>query len=139
MHLYLQRGFFTKETTCGLLVADNILQCLTLEDQVRIGSKVKGETAIPYGTYEIILSHSPKYNRVMPLITGVPGFDGIRIHSGVKDEHTEGCLLVGETIVIAGNDLELRDSKTAYDKLFIKLNAAWTKKEKITIDISKEL
>jgi len=62
------------------------------EDPAR---KVKGQTAIPTGTYEVHRTWSPKFNRLVPLVDGVPGFAGVRIHAGNDAEDTEGCLLVG--------------------------------------------
>jgi hypothetical protein len=137
MKLTLQRGNFTKESTGGILAVNDTLQCFTLEDQVRSGPKVMGETAIPFGTYEVILSMSPKFKRIMPEILNVPGFTGIRIHTGNVDEDTEGCLLVGENLGIDNNDIKLLNSKIAYVKLFPILQKAFDAKEKIFITIMK--
>jgi hypothetical protein len=57
--------------------------------------KIKGETAIPYGVYEVITNHSNRFNKVMPLLLDVPNFDGIRIHNGSFAGDTEGCPLIG--------------------------------------------
>lgn len=66
--------------------------------------KVPGKTAIPQGIYRVKLTISPKYrNRswakpfggCVPLIDGVPGFQGIRIHPGNTAADTEGCILLG--------------------------------------------
>lgn len=57
--------------------------------------KVKSETAIPVGIYRVSKTHSPKYKRLMYLVHDVPGFQGIRIHSGNTEDHTAGCLLPG--------------------------------------------
>lgn len=59
--------------------------------------KKAGLTAIPTGRYQVILSYSPKYKRIMPLVADVPGYAGIRIHSGNTALDTEGCLLPGFT------------------------------------------
>ena len=61
--------------------------------------KVYGETAIPYGTYKVILSYSPKFKRILPELLDVPCFTGIRIHRGNTEKDTAGCLLVGENKV----------------------------------------
>ena len=58
--------------------------------------KVYGETCIPYGTYKVELSYSPKFKRELPLLLNVPAFEGIRIHKGNDRSHTSGCILVGE-------------------------------------------
>jgi len=49
---------------------------------------------IPAGHYSVIVTVSPRFGKLMPLLMGVPGRSGIRIHGGVKPEHSKGCLLV---------------------------------------------
>jgi hypothetical protein len=81
--------------------------CDTLEDAVRerINDehnfywkpefKIDHETAIPSGTYEIIVDFSNRFQKEMCHILNVPSFTGIRIHSGETISDTDGCLLVG--------------------------------------------
>jgi hypothetical protein len=57
--------------------------------------KVKGQTAIPYGTYEVIVSFSQRFQKMLPQLVNVPGFSGIRVHAGNTAADTEGCLLLG--------------------------------------------
>ena len=64
--------------------ADTIL-CATLENSDYI---------IPEGTYELKNTMSPKFKKVLPLVCGVRGRSGIRIHTGTKPEHSTGCVLV---------------------------------------------
>jgi len=73
------------------------------EVNVRLGrvsgkkaQKMKGVTAIPEGTYPLLITHSPSFKLWLPYVQGVPGFEGIRIHSGNKPSDTQGCILVGK-------------------------------------------
>ena len=100
---------------------------MTEEEIKRI--KVKGETAIPVGIYKVILNYSPKYKKVMPLITNVKGYSGIRIHSGNSAKDTEGCLLVGRNTVVG----RLTDSRKCYEALFKRLQQKGS--NDITIEI----
>lgn len=58
-------------------------------------AKVKGETAIPIGTYAVKLYDSPKHGKDTPELVAVPGFQHIQIHSGNGPKDTLGCLLLG--------------------------------------------
>jgi hypothetical protein len=103
--LRLERVFLGETYTIGKLYISDKYFCDVLEDRVvdkdKSGkfdgkeSKVFGESAIPYGTYEIILNMSPKFKRILPRLLNVPHFEGILIHRGVTAEHSHGCLLVG--------------------------------------------
>jgi len=127
--------------TIGILtMGDNIFY--TLEDKDRgltstmslltIKSiKVKSETAIPTGTYEIAWTFSNRFQRFMPELLNVPGFGGIRIHVGNKEVDTDGCLLLGLTRTTNS----ILSSKAAI-KLFETQLLKTMKKEKVFIKIS---
>ena len=44
--------------------------------------------------YPVSVTMSPKFKRLLPVLGGVPGRSGIRIHVGSKPEHSRGCILV---------------------------------------------
>ena len=96
MKLELIRHAFKPTYTIGKLYIDGKYFCDTLEDVVRKGPKVMHETAIPAGTYEVILNMSPRFKKVLPRLLNVPGFDGILIHAGNTSKDTSGCILVGQ-------------------------------------------
>ena len=73
----------------------------TLEPQWRAldkgEKKVAGKTAIPEGTYDVVVTMSPRFGTYLPLLIGVPGFEGIRMHAGNNAEYdSRGCILLGE-------------------------------------------
>ena len=94
------------DDTLGLLFRDGEFVCFTLEDEER-EIKVAGETRIPFGLYDLEVrqfggTHERYKNKFdfhegMVEIKGVPNFTDILIHIGNTDEHTAGCLLVGDT------------------------------------------
>ena len=49
---------------------------------------------IPIGIYEVRVTYSPRFKRMLPLVEQVPGRSGIRFHRGTKPEHSKGCILV---------------------------------------------
>ena len=52
------------------------------------------EFIIPAGTYPIVVTWSPKFKRMLPILLNVPSRSGIRVHRGTKPEHSRGCILV---------------------------------------------
>lgn len=105
MKLTLKRRFFGENYTIGSLCVDGEYFCDTLEDTVRdlagqgAATKVYGETAIPAGTYKVIVNVSPKFGRELPRLLDVPHFQGILIHRGNTAADSAGCILVGENKV----------------------------------------
>ena len=103
----LQREEFTTESTVGKLyfrLSDRdpwTWLCWTLEDVVREvpgepveAWKVKGQTAIPRGTYAVRVTRSSRFKADLPLLLDVPGFAGVRLHGGNTAADTDGCILV---------------------------------------------
>lgn len=95
MKLHLRRSIFNQDETLGELYVNDAYCCDTLEDRVR-ETKIQGVTAIPAGEYAVVVTRSPRFHRLLPLICDVPNFSGIRIHRGNTHEDTAGCILVGK-------------------------------------------
>lgn len=96
MQINVKRTFKGPDYTIGKLYIDGHYLCDTLEDTVRpAGTKIAGKTAIPAGTYRVKKTMSPRFKKILPEILDVPGFAGVRIHSGNTAADTEGCLLLG--------------------------------------------
>lgn len=139
MELKLIRKFFSGKSTIGYLMVDGRLECFTLEDMVRevkgipVSSwKVPGKTAIPYGKYEVIIDFSQRFQKAMPHILSVEGFEGVRIHAGNFPEDTEGCILVGRKH--SGDSIS--ESTIAYRELFQKIKDALCKNDKVYLEIT---
>jgi len=140
MTLKLVRKYRKEKYTIGKLYVDGVYFCDVIEDRDRgledtmglaeiMSKKRYGETAIPYGTYKVEITYSPKYKRMMPEVKNVKGFSGIRIHSGNTAEDTLGCLIVGKNTQVG----MVTESRKTYSKLF-----ALMKNEKdIIIEITK--
>ncbi len=104
------RKYFKDFYTIGKMYVNKEYHCDTLEDPVRDLSdinhdgdfddngegKIYGQTAIPYGTYRVLVNYSPKLKRRLPILLDVTGFTGIRIHSVNTAKNTEGCIGIGQ-------------------------------------------
>ena len=93
MELELKRHTFKPNYTMGKLLVNGKYFCDVIENTVRDlnmdgdlddsgEGKIYGKTAIPYGRYEVKITMSNRFKKELPLLIGVKGFDGIRIHSG---------------------------------------------------------
>lgn len=132
-----------RPTYCiGKLYIDGKWFCDTLEDTDRglddtmdvetiLGLKVYGMTAIPTGIYVVQLTYSPKYKKILPLITNVKGYAGVRIHSGNTEKDTEGCVLVGKNKEVG----KVLDSRKTFNLLMKKINQS---NGKIILDIQRK-
>lgn len=142
MQITIQRPEIKDVTfTISSLMVDTVYFSDCLEDRDRglyqadtlqyINSiKVKHETCIPYGTYQVIMSFSNKFQKYLPELLNVPGFEGIRIHSGNSEVDSSGCILLG-----IKQENKVVQSKNILTK-FIKLIEATVKKEKVFITIA---
>lgn len=140
MKLTLKRIALRSTYTIGRLYIDGNYFCDTLEDTVRDlnkngkfdngEKKIKGKTAIPYGTYEIKWTYSPRFKKYTPQLMNVPSFEGIRIHNGNSSDHTEGCLLLGENKKVG----MVLNSRATINKFYPIIKKACSK-GKVTIEI----
>ena len=128
--------------TIGRMSLNGEYFCDTLEDTDRglsdsmqvdeiLAKKIKAQTAIPTGKYDVILTFSPRFKRVLPLLLNVPGYQYIRVHNGNRPDSTEGCLLVGEN----KEKGKVLNSRATLEKLMSILLECEKRKEKITITI----
>ena len=102
--LTLKRIAKRADYTIGRLEDENGVKiCDTLEPTWRDYKggelKVPRKSAVPEGTYPVVITKSKKFGKYLPLLVGVPGFEGIRIHSGNTVNDTEGCILVGQNLI----------------------------------------
>ena len=118
--------------------------CYTLEDEYR-NDKVMHETRVPAGTYNILLrtvggfhaKYTKRYDfhKGMLHVQDVPGFEYILIHTGNTDEHTSGCLIVGDSQ--ENNQLKkdgfIGRSTQAYKRIYPPIAAALEAGEEVTI------
>ncbi len=133
MKIRVHRTEYGTNYTVSRLYVNEVYECFTLEDVVRdLGVKVQNATAIPAGTYNVIIDYSPHFGKNLPHILDVPGFTEIRIHWGNTDLNTDGCLLVGTTW--GGGDF-IGNSVVAFNHLFPQIEAAIAAGETVLITI----
>jgi hypothetical protein len=143
MEIKVVRYKSNAQATLGKLYVNGEYVCYTLEDEKRT-TKVKGETRIAAGTYEIkfrkVGGHHTKYSKDFPEIhkgmlelQNVPNFQFILIHIGNYEKDTDGCVLVGMT----ANEkaFTIGSSTIAYKRLYPTVADALLKGEKVTITL----
>lgn len=142
MEILFDRDIRTQRSTTSKVYVDGEFECFSIEDRDRrlstdmpldeiTAKKVKGQTAIPEGKYKCIVTHSNRFDRPLPLLVNVPGFEGVRIHPGNTSADTEGCLLPGVSrqVDFVGS------SRVAFEKLFIKIKNAIAADQQVWIII----
>lgn len=140
MKLILKRIALRPTYTIGKLYINDAYFCDTLEDTVRDTNKsgkfdngeqkIKGKTAIPYGTYEIKWTYSPRFKKYTPQLMNVPSFEGIRVHAGNTSADTEGCLILGENKQVG----KVLNSRATINKFYPIIKEACSN-GKVTIEI----
>ena len=141
MKLRLERKYFKETYTIGNLYINGSFFSNTLEDKNRDvnkngkfdngETKIYGETCIPFGTYKVILTMSPKFKRELPRLLNVPSFEGVLIHRGNTAKDSAGCILIGENKAV-GKVL----NSTPYEERLVKMiKNAISRGEEIIIEI----
>jgi len=138
MLLEVRREPSANGCTLGSLYVDGAFECFTLEDVIRevpgepvTAWKIPGATAIPSGTYQVTVNLSNRFQKLLPQLLDVPGFAGVRIHSGNCAADTEGCILVGRRRGVT----TILESRLAFQALFPKIQAAISRGEPVQIRI----
>nr|DAI14756.1 MAG TPA: hypothetical protein [Bacteriophage sp.] len=142
MKLELKRIALKPNYTIGKLFINGTYYCDTIEDKVidlnKNGkfddglTKVMHQTAIPYGTFKVVVNHSPKFNRELPRLLDVPYFEGILIHNGSDQNSSSGCIIVGENKTVG----KVTNSTFYMNNLTARIKDAQNKGETTTITIS---
>ena len=134
-HLYIAKEPDGNNPGLGQPLTKGLQICDTLEptwrDYANGAYKVKGRSAIPEGRYAVVISFSPKFQQWLPILLGVPKFEGIRIHAGNCSEDTEGCILVGKNKLVG----QVVDSRIWLHRLKQKIVEAKDKGEAVWITI----
>ncbi len=149
MKLQVLRFSSGSDSTNGLLfdvTNGTKFLCYTLEDERR-EEKIAGETRIPAGVYSILLRkeggfhsrYTKKYgdmHKGMLHVQDVPNFKWILIHTGNTDEHTAGCLILGDS---QENNILVEDgfigrSTQAYKRVYPPIAKALENNEEVTIE-----
>lgn len=134
--IHLHRAARKADYTIGYLYIDGQYVCDTIEDKDRglkqsmpvkdiLAKKVKSETAIPTGTYNVTLNVvSPKFVQKayykqycggrLPRLLDVPGFDGILMHRGSDQNSSAGCIILGYNKVVG----KVVNSQEAFEKVY---------------------
>lgn len=143
MEIRIDRAWKKKGYTISRLFVDGkYFGCNALEDEDRgltsdmtvdevLSRKKYGETAIPTGRYQVTMSWSPRFKKMMPLLNAVKGFTGVRIHSGNTPEDTLGCILIGKNTAVG----KITDSRKWTGMLVEQIQSALTRNENVFIII----
>jgi hypothetical protein len=147
MKIEVIRRHYTTKSTISDVYLDGHLYCQCLEDVVRWpeAPKVQDQTAIPAGSYKVVLTLSNRFKRVLPLLLNVKGGSiqfggrnldecGIRIHTGNSDADSSGCLIIGEYDP-AKKDW-VANSRNLFEPLFKKLQYLSNSGQRLTLTIT---
>jgi hypothetical protein len=141
MHLELLRICTKDDATLGAIYIDGTFECFTVEDGWN-ANKVAGETRIHPGLYDVGVretggTFNPKYadrysfHRGMLHILDTPEFEWVYFHTGNTKDHTQGCILLNDSIHNNGTGSA---SRQAYTDFYPKV-IAFALAERLTLRI----
>ena len=144
MLIKMKRFYSNENATQGVMVVDGQM-VYTLEDERR-EIKVKNETRIPAGTYQIKLRNeggmTQRYaerfgdmHKGMLWLQNVENFEWVYIHIGNHEDQTSGCILVGNK---ADNSMTIERSADAYNLIYPVIANAIESGEIVQIEIKDE-
>lgn len=143
MRIKVLRYNSADDHTNSIIFIDGVFECYGLEDEFR-ADKVKGETRIPNGIYDIkfravggfhtryLKRYGKSFHKGMLQVMNVPNFEYILLHSGNTDNDTAGCLLLGDGNSRGENFIS--QSRPAYNRLYPKVRNAILRGQKVTIE-----
>lgn len=143
MEIVIESKWLTHVSTISEMSIDGKKECFVLEDVVRpAGVKVHGKTAIPAGEYDVKMTMSNRFKKIMPLVYNNPkdlsvvdskgvSWAGVRIHAGNTDEDTDGCLILGKNRLVN----MVIDSRPVVASVYHQIETALAKGEKVKLKI----
>lgn len=146
MELLQERITSDRDSSLSILFVDEVFECFLCEDEFR-AEKVKAETRIPAGAYEVRLraeggmhaKYAEKFgawHAGMLWIRDVPGFEYVYLHIGNDEGQSEGCPLTGRSAVLNGaGGGTVGYSGGAYQRLYPKVRDALQRGERVRITI----
>ena len=123
--------------TPGRMYVNGLHFGFTCEDEDRrletvgIKEKIHGRTGIQRGTYPLEVTFSQRFQRELPYVAGVLGFEGIRIHGGNRAEDSLGCILLGQVRTATG----IAQCAATVNRLIAMIKAAEDKRELCWLEV----
>jgi len=116
--LILKRVAENEDGTFGVLIDGNTPFALTLERNW-LDNK-PNESCIPAGEYVCKRIISPRFGKTFE-VTNVPGRSHILFHTGNLEEHSKGCILIGEEFGYLNGKVAVLSSRKGFKEFMDRL------------------